>query len=165
MNAGVGTLVAITGVRDPLLIAGLGGVRADAPSPLDASADCRAGELAGPRALALVGLAANANCRCHELSPEDRWRLAIARALSTGRSPVVVDCASQVPRGLDLAALFLGLRDAGVAVYAITDDAVVAGHADRIVTSRNGHLVSSGPSGSSMLDRTRVIHELLRGMT
>ena len=60
--------------------------------------------------------------------------------------------------------LLLGLRDAGVALFAVTDDDELAGHADRVVTARGG-LVSAGPSRAATLDRTRVIHELLRGMT
>ena len=158
--------VAVTGVRDPSVLATLGGVVAETPSPLDANADAAVGELADGPTLALVGLAGRATARCHELSSAERWRLALARAVATRRAPVIVDCASgaPVPRpGLGM--LLLGLRDAGVTLFAVTDDDELAGCADRVVTARDGRLVPAGPSGIATLDRTRVIHELLRGMT
>ena len=162
----MGEFVAVTGVRDPSVLATLGGVVAETPSPLDANADAAVGELADGPTLALVGLAGRSTARCHELSGAERWRLALARAVATRRAPVIVDCArgTPVPRS-GLGMLLLGLRDAGVTLFAVTDDDGLAGYADRIVTARDGRLVPAGPSGAATLDRTRVIHELLRGMT
>ena len=162
----MGEFVAVTGVRDPSVLATLGGVVAETPSPLDANADAAVGELADGPTLALVGLAGRVTARCHELSSAERWRLALARAVATRRAPVIVHCANgaPVPRpGLGM--LLLGLRDAGVTLFAVTDDDELAGYADRVVIARDGRFVPAGPSGAATLDRTRVIHELLRGMT
>jgi predicted ABC-type transport system involved in lysophospholipase L1 biosynthesis ATPase subunit len=166
MTRGMGEFVAVTGVRDPSVLATLGGVIAETPTPLDANADAVVGDLVDAQTLGLVGLAGKSAARCHELSNVERWRLAVARAVATRRAPVIVDCACDrsVPR-LGLGMLLLGLRDAGVTLFAVTDDDELAGYADRVVTATNGRLVPAGPSGLATLDRTRVIHELLRGMT
>jgi ABC-type glutathione transport system ATPase component len=166
MSRSVGEFISVTGVPDPSALATLGGVVAEMPSPLDANADTAVGELADSPTLALVGLAGRRAARCHELSGVERWRLALARAVATRRAPVIVDCSSRTPvprRGLGM--LLLGLRDAGVTLVVVTDDDELAGCADRIVTANGGRLVPAGPSGAATLDRTRVIHELLRGMT
>jgi predicted ABC-type transport system involved in lysophospholipase L1 biosynthesis ATPase subunit len=166
MVHGVAELVAVTGVRDRSVLETLGGVVAETPSPLDATADAAVGDLADRPTLALVGLAGRAAARCHELSSGERWRLALARAVAMRRAPVIVDCSSGTPvprHGLGM--LLLGLRDAGVTLFAVTDDDELAGYADQVVTARDGRLVPAGPSGAATLDRTRVIHELLRGMT
>jgi predicted ABC-type transport system involved in lysophospholipase L1 biosynthesis ATPase subunit len=162
----MGELVAVTGVLDPSALAALGGVVAETPSPLDAYADTAVGELADRPTLALVGLARRRAARCHELSDVERWRLAVARAVATRRTPVIVDCSSRAPiprQGLGM--LLLGLRDAGVTLVAVTDGDELTGYADRVVTARDGRLVPAGPSGAATLDRTRVIHELLRSVT
>ena len=164
MTVGVAEFVAVTGVRDQSVVTTLGGVRVDTPSPLDARADSTAGDMADHRTLALVGLASRAAARCHELSSAERWRLAIARAISTRRSPLVVDCTTPFASRAELVALALGLRHAGVTVYIVTDDDRLAGYADRVVSATRGGL-KAGPSSASTLDRTRIIHELLRGMT
>ncbi len=163
-NAGMGAFVAITGTRDPTLVARLGGVLVSAPSPLDATADCLVEDLAGRHALALVGLAARSGVRSDQLSSGERWRLAIARAISTRRSPLVVDCTTPFAPRAELVTLALGLRHAGVTVYIVTDDERLAGYADRVVSATRSGL-KAGPSSASTLDRTRIIHELLRGMT
>lgn len=158
--------MAVTGVRDRRLLTTLGGVIVDMPSLLDVRADCSVREIAEGRALALVGLAARTTARCHELSNDERWRLGLARALTLRRSPVVVDCTrGTTATAATLGALLLDLRNAGLTVYAITDDAELAGYADRIITAYQGYFVAAGPSGAATLDRTRVIHELLRRMT
>lgn len=161
---GMASFVAITGVRDQSILVSLGGVLVDTPSPLDVTADCRVGELADHRALALVGLAAQIDVRCHALSSGERWRLAIARAISTKRSPLVVDCRAPFAERADLVALALGVRHAGIALYVVTDDQRLAGYADLVVSATPSGLQAGG-SGASTLDRTRMIHELLRGMT
>ena len=163
MTFGVAELVAVAGVRDQSIVMTLGGVRVDTPSPLDARADCTAGDMADHRTLALVGLASR-TARCHELSSGERWRLAIAQALSTGRSPLVIDCTAPFAPRAELVALALGLRHAGVTVFVVTNDECLVGYADRVVTVTLGRL-KAGPSSASTLDRTRIIHELLRGVT
>jgi predicted ABC-type transport system involved in lysophospholipase L1 biosynthesis ATPase subunit len=166
MTQRVGEFVAVTGTPDPSALATLGGVVVETPSPLEANADAAVDELADGPTLALVGLAGRRAARCHELSKAERWRLALARAVATRREPVIVNCSSSMPMprpGLGI--LLLGLRDAGVTLFAVTDDDELAGYADRVVTARDGRLVPAGPSGAATLDRTRVIHELLRGMT
>jgi len=166
MTGSVGEFVAVTGVPDPSALAMLGGVVAETPSPFDANADAAVGELADRATLALVGLAGRGAARCRDLSKVERWRLALARAVATRRAPVIVDCSSgaPVPRP-GLGVLLLGLRDAGVTLFAVTCDDGLAGCADRVVTVRDGRLVPAEPSRAATLDRTRVIHELLRGMT
>lgn len=161
----MGEFVAVTGVRDRSVLATLGGVVAETPSPLDANADATVGDLADGPTLALVGLAGRAAARCYELSSVERWRLALARAVAMRRVPVIVDCSRGTPAPRPgLGTLLLGLRDAGATLFAVTDDDELVGYADRVVTARNGRL-TAGPSGAATLDRTRVIHELLRGMT
>jgi hypothetical protein len=166
MKRGMGEFVAVTGVRDPSVLATLGGVITETPSPLDANADAVVGDLVDGQTLGLVGLAGKTATRCHELSKVERWRLALARAVATRRAPVIVDCWSGAPGPRPaLGMLLLGLRDAGVTLFAVTDDDELAGYADRVVTVRHGGLAPAGPAGPVTLDRTRVIHELLRGMT
>jgi ABC-type lipoprotein export system ATPase subunit len=164
MTFGVAEFVAVTGVRDPSAITTLGGVRVDMPSPLDARADCLAGEMADHRTLALVGLASRAAARCHELSSAERWRLAIAHALSTGRSPLVIDGTIPFASQAELVTLALGLRHAGITVYVVTNDDRLAGSADRVVSASPGRS-TAGPPSASTLDRARIIHELLRSVT
>ena len=164
MTHGVGDFVAVSGVCDRSVLETLGGVVVETPSPLDANADATVGDLADSQSLALVGLAGMASARCHELSSGERWRLAIAQALSTGRSPLVIDCTAPFAPRAELAALALGLRHAGVTVYVVTNDECLVGYADRVVTATRRDL-KAGPSSASTLDRTRIIHELLRGMT
>jgi ABC-type lipoprotein export system ATPase subunit len=160
----VGECVAVTGVRDRSVLATLGGVVAEAPSPLDANADAALADLADDATLGLVGLADRAAARCHELSPADRWRLSIAHALSTGRSPLVIDCTAPLAPRSELVALALGLRHAGITVYVVTNDDRLACYADRVVAATGGGL-QARPPGAATLDRTRIVHELLRRMT
>ena len=135
MTHGVGDFVAVSGVCDRSVLETLGGVVVETPSPLDANADATVGDLADSQSLALVGLAGMASARCHELSSGERWRLAIAQALSTGRSPLVIDCTAPFAPRAELAALALGLRHAGVTVYVVTNDECLVGYADRVVTA------------------------------
>jgi hypothetical protein len=77
---------------------------------------------------------------------------------------VRVDTPSPFAPRAELVALALGLRHAGVTVYIVTDDDRLAGYADRVVSATGGGL-KAGTSSASTLDRTRIVHELLRGMS
>ena len=92
-----------------------------------------------------------------------------AAAISTSAAPfIVVGGSNLLPNQANqqIQLLVSGTEQvAGVTLFAVTCDDGLAGCADRVVTVRDGRLVPAEPSRAATLDRTRVIHELLRGMT
>ncbi|GAA0614428.1 ABC transporter ATP-binding protein [Sporichthya brevicatena] len=98
-------------------------------------------------ALAEVDLAGYANSFPDQMSGGQRQRVAIARALIGPRRLVLADEPTGALDSVTGEAILKLLRarcDAGAAGIVVTHDARMAGWADRIVTLRDGALVSDG---------------------
>ena len=121
-------------VELPLFYAGITGNRAKARA-LDA--------------LTQVGLSERSNHRPDELSGGQRQRVAIARALVTQPSILLADeptGALDSQTGKEVMALFQELNSRGITVVVVTHDLGVASQAQRIITLRDGEIVSDTPS-------------------
>jgi len=97
------------------------------------------------RALERVGLADRADHKPNELSGGQQQRVAVARALVTDPTMILAD----EPTGnldttstVDVMNLFVALNEAGRTVVLITHEPEVAEFAKRVVTLRDGRIVS-----------------------
>jgi len=100
-----------------------------------------------------LGLAERGHHYPAQLSGGEQQRVAVARAVA--RRPRLL-LADEPTGNLDSAAgkqiieLLIALnRNLGSTLVLVTHDAALAGHADRIVTLRDGRLVSDEPSAAS----------------
>jgi putative ABC transport system ATP-binding protein len=108
-------------------------------------------------ALDSVGLGRRGNHRPQQLSGGEQQRVAIARALVGEPLLLLADeptGALDSATGFDILALFQRLNDGGRTVILITHDRVVAEHASRIVSLRDGHVAADGP----VTERRKVAH-------
>ncbi len=103
------------------------------------------------RALDRVGLSDRAEHRPGELSGGQQQRVAVARALVTEPSMILAD----EPTGnldsvasADVLSLFRELHDAGRTIVLITHENDIAAQADRILTIRDGEILSDADSGA-----------------
>jgi len=104
------------------------------------------------RAIALltkVGLAEKQDAYPGELSGGQQQRVAIARALVTTPSIVLADEPTgnlDTRTSIEVMSIFQHLnRDRGITVLLITHERDIAEYADRIITCRDGHIVTDTP--------------------
>jgi putative ABC transport system ATP-binding protein len=106
------------------------------------------------RLLDQVGLAARASHRIHELSGGEMQRVAIARALMLGPGLILADEPTGNLDTVTGAAILSLLRDTcretGSTIVMVTHDRSAAGIGDRVVSLRDGRVVSD--------ERTSAIH-------
>ncbi len=108
------------------------------------------------RALDRVGLSDRAEHRPGELSGGQQQRVAVARALVTEPSMILAD----EPTGnldsvasADVLSLFRELHDAGRTIVLITHENDIAAQADRILTIRDGEILSDAGSAAQGVGR------------
>ena len=95
-------------------------------------------------ALDAVGLGDRQRHRPRQLSGGEQQRVAVARAVVGDPDLILADeptGAVDSATGLDILALFQSLNDGGRTIVLITHDRVVAEHAKRIVSLRDGRIV------------------------
>lgn len=110
-------------------------------------------------ALDAVGLSHRRSHWPHQLSGGEQQRVAIARAIVNDPLIILADeptGALDSRRGLTILALFQALNRQGRTVILVTHDADVALHASRIVTLRDGQLISDEPV-ADQLDAARKV--------
>ena len=96
-------------------------------------------------ALAQVGLAERADHKPEELSGGQQQRVAIARALVNRPSLLLADeptGALDTRTGEEVMALFENLHQEGLTLVIITHDQEIAGRARRVITMRDGTVIS-----------------------
>ncbi len=134
---------AVENVELPMLYAGVG------------ERERRAAALA---ALDEVGLSRYPQHRPNQLSGGQQQRVAIARSLVNSPSLILADeptGALDTRSSEDVMALFERLnRERGITIMLVTHESDVAAHAKRIVTFRDGRIVSDAPPASKELVRS-----------
>jgi putative ABC transport system ATP-binding protein len=99
-------------------------------------------------ALASVGLEARATHKPDELSGGERQRVAIARAIVTGPRLLLADEPTgnlDSKTGQEIVARLEALHEGGMTIVLVTHDPSVASHAHRLMTLRDGRLISDAP--------------------
>ncbi len=107
-------------------------------------------------ALEAVGLADRLAHQPNELSGGQRQRVAIARALVAEPALVFADEPTgnlDSRSGAEIMELFAGLNDRGVTLVLVTHDQAIAQRARRIVSLRDGLVVSDSAAGAAGQDR------------
>jgi putative ABC transport system ATP-binding protein len=100
-------------------------------------------------ALQIVGMGQRMGHRPNELSGGQQQRVAIARALVGSPAVVLADeptGALDSKTGVEIMAILQRLnREQGLTVILVTHEADIAAYAERVLTMRDGLLVSDGP--------------------
>jgi putative ABC transport system ATP-binding protein len=100
--------------------------------------------------LTRIGMADRANHKPNELSGGQQQRVAIARSLANDPRLLLADEPTgnlDTATGQDVLSQFRALHDAGQTIVLVTHDQAVAQIAERIVTLRDGVIVSDKASG------------------
>jgi putative ABC transport system ATP-binding protein len=104
---------------------------------------------AAMNSLTMVGLGERADHHPNQLSGGQQQRVAIARALVTTPSMLLADEPTgnlDTRTSIEVMSIFQHLnRDRGITVLLITHERDIAEYADRIITCRDGHIVTDTP--------------------
>lgn len=106
-------------------------------------------------ALAKVGLGERAHHKPDELSGGQQQRVAIARALVNNPSILLADeptGALDSKTGVEVMQLFYDLHQQGMTLIVVTHDNDIARQAERIVTLRDGKIISDEHNGHTVLN-------------
>ena len=100
-------------------------------------------------ALSIVGLAHRADNQPNQLSGGQQQRVAIARALVNDPSLLLADEPTgnlDTQTSIDVMNVFQRLnRESGITIVLVTHEPDIAAYSNRIVTVRDGHIVSDAP--------------------
>lgn len=113
----------------------------------------------GMDALNMLSMGERGNHRPSELSGGQQQRVAIARALAIGPSLLLADeptGALDSKTGKEVLEIMLKLNEMGNSIVLITHDLNIASHAKRVVTIRDGMIVSDKMNDSKTLTREAV---------
>jgi len=113
--------------------------------------------------LTMVGLADRSDHHPNQLSGGQQQRVAIARALVTNPSILLADEPTgnlDTRTSIEVMGIFQRLnRDRGITVLLITHERDIAEYGDRIITCRDGHIVSDQP-----VQQRRLAEEELKAL-
>ncbi len=104
------------------------------------------------KALERVGLGARAKHKPNELSGGERQRVAIARALVNNPSIILADEPTgnlDSKTGDEIMEMFTRLHSEGVTLILVTHEPLIAEYAHRIITLKDGEIVSDEPTARS----------------
>jgi len=117
------------------------------------------------KALEAVGLLDRARHRPNELSGGEQQRVAIARALAVEPKVILADEPTgnlDSRSGEEIMAIFQEMHERGITIVLVTHDPDIARHADRVVSLRDGKLVSDV---EVLASERLAAREVLAGMT
>lgn len=111
------------------------------------------------KALEAVGLGHRINHKPNEMSGGEQQRVAIARAIVGGPKVILADEPTgnlDSRSGEEIMAIFQDLHAQGITIVLVTHDPDIARHADRIVSLKDGKIVSDEPVRDRLFARDLI---------